>query len=247
MKVNSKTKDTYRFFFTFLKGWLFIAGMLLGFVVFIYLLGLSLKNYGIFLSYYILGVLITLILFAGLGIMLINFVLKQCSLRKIKEYSYIKDPEVVVVLGYDGPKIIGNLFISTYLGIGYLIKYLELKKKSFNIYITPSKKKISNLLNNRNIKIFYFVGHGSKRGFSLNKKENIFYSDYLGSKLSKEEVHLYHCGHSEGKTLIDYIVKEENRKKCFVANDKVMVIAYILKFYDLYKTELQKHKKEASQ
>ena len=240
MKISKKTKDTYRFMFTFIKGWIFLAGILFGFIIFVYLLTLSLKNSRIFLSYYILGVIVSLALFLSIGLMSVNQVLKWCSLHKIKKYSSKNNSEVAIILGYDGFKIIGNLFISTYIGVEYLLKYLELINKSFNIFITPSKKEFNNLLNNKNIKILYLVGHGSKRGFVLNKKENIFYSDYANSKIVKDEIHLYHCGHSEGKTLIDYIVKKENRKKCHVANDKIMVISYVLKFYYLYKKELKK-------
>ncbi|MDO8508183.1 MAG: hypothetical protein Q7S27_00700 [Nanoarchaeota archaeon] len=240
MKISKKTKDTYRFMFTFIRGWLFLAGILFGFTIFVYLLTLSLRNSKIFLSYYILGVIISLVLFLGVGLIFINQLLKWYSLSKIKKHPKKNNPEVAVILGYDGFKIIGNLFISTYLGVEYLLRYLGLMNKSFNVFITPSKREFNDLLNNKNIKIFYLVGHGSKRGFVLNRKENIFYSDYANSKIVKNEIHLYHCGHSEGKTLIDYIVKRENREKCHAVNDKIMVISYILKFYDLYKKENEK-------
>ncbi len=248
LKKESPLRITNYFrLLAFKNSWFFLAGGIIGVLFFLYFLSLSLTYKGLFLVYYITGVIASFILLFTIGLVSSNLLMKGCSLIKIRKHLNNKNPEIAVILGYDGPKVIGNLFISTYLGIGYLVKYLELKKKSFNIYITPSKNEFNNLLKNKRIKIFYLVGHGSKRGFCLNKRENVFYSDYLNNSIIKDEIHLYHCGHSEGKTLIDYFVKKENRKKCFVANDKVLVISYILRFYDLYKLELQKHKKGSPQ
>jgi len=115
------------------------------------------------LAYYILGAIISLIVFLVLGLIIINYFLKWYSLRKINKLRKTKNSEVAVVHGYDGIRIIVNLFISTYLGIGYLLKYLDLNKQDYNVYLTPSKKEFHDLLKNKNIKIFY----GSSPNFEL--------------------------------------------------------------------------------
>jgi hypothetical protein len=237
MKFSQKTKDTFRFLFTFKKGMLFFIGAFLGLILFIYLAYKSLINTKFFLAYYVLGILVSLIILLALGLIVVNLLLKFNLVRAIKRKQKVKNPDIAIILGYDGFKIIGNLFISTYLGVNYLLKFLENKK--YNLYITPSKKEFNKILKDNKIKIIYLIGHGSSRGFELNKKEGVSYSDYRDSKIIKDEIHLYHCGHGDGKTLIDYLVKKENREKCHKYNDKEMVISYTLKFYDLYKQQLK--------
>jgi len=239
MKISNKTKNSFRFALMFKKGWIINLGILIGFLIFLFFVLKSLENTKIFLFYYYLGVFVSLVIFISFGWIISNLVLKYRSLIKIKEYRNIGNPKVAIILGKDTWK---GCAISTYLGIDYLLKYLKLKYKKISFYLTPSKREFNDLIRNKKIRVLYLIGHGSSRGFELNKKEGVSYSDYRNSKIVKDEIHLYHCGHGDGKTLINYLVKKENRKKCHSYDNKEMVISYILNFYDLYKQELKKQK-----
>ena len=239
MKISNETKDSFRFAFTFRKGWIINLGISVGLLIFLYFFLKSLENNKIFLFYYYLGVFVSLAIFVSFGWIISNLVLKYRSLIKIKEYRDIKNPEVAIILGKDTWK---GYVLSTYLGIDYLLKYLKLKYKKIGFYLTPSKREFDDYLRNKRVRVLYLIGHGSSRGFELNKREGISYSDYRNSKIIKDEVHLYHCGHGNGKTLIDYLVKKRNRKKCHSYDNKKMIISYILNFYDLYKQQLKTQK-----
>jgi len=182
-----------------------------------------------------------------LMMMIINFILKKISLSCIKRFQSIKNPEIAIILGDDSINSnFGNLFISTYLGIRFLIKYLQLKEKNFKIFIEPSRLEFKKIVQDEKIKQIYLIGHGSKRSFALNRKEdNLLYSEFSSSKYKKEEIHLYHCTHSKENpsSLIDYLVKKENKEKCFISNKKISVIDYVLLLYKLYKEEKRRRKK----
>lgn len=194
------------------------------------------------------GILIITIFFAGLILIALNYFFKRISLKQIKKYQDVKNPSTAIILGDDSIKSnFGNLFVSTYLGIRFLIKYLNLKMENFKIFIEPSKLEFKHIVKNNSIKKIYLIGHGSKRGFSLNRKEDgLPYSEFKNNKNKKDEVHLYHCTHSRENplSLIDYLVKKENRVNCFISNNKIPVINYVLLFQKLYKNEKKRIKNE---
>ncbi len=192
-----------------------------------------------------LGIIVSLIIIVAILVIILNYLLKQLSLKEIRKYQNIKNSEVAIILGKDKWPIWQSLIISSYLGIRFLIKYLENNKKRFKICITPNKKEFDSITKDKHIRTLYLIGHGSKYGFCLNEKEDALryenYKNYKGSK--KDEIHLYHCTHSKEnpKSIIDYLVKKENRIKCYIANKQVLLIDYILEFYNLYKSSLKKN------
>ncbi|MBS3084275.1 hypothetical protein J4423_05700 [Candidatus Pacearchaeota archaeon] len=230
MKISQETKDITRFFIS-LRG-IFIMIILV--IIFISINKVLIKFDQV---YRVLGILIAFIGSLSISLIIPNLIMKHIILFKISKYKKENNPQVAIIIGYDTWR---GLFVSSYLGVDYLIKAINQRGLNSKLYIRPTKREFNNIIKDSNIRILYLVGHGSKRGFSLNKKESIYYSDYANSNIVKDEINLYHCGHREGKNIIDYLVKKENRKKCFSANNKVMVISYVIRFYDLYKQESKK-------
>ncbi len=71
-------------------------------------------------------------------------------------------------------------------------------------------------MSDKNIKEVYFFGHGDSHSFQLNTDTFLYYCDFNNpKKYGKEFVHQVHCGILYGKSLIDYVVPEKNRDKCF--------------------------------
>ena len=70
--------------------------------------------------------------------------------------------------------------------------------------------------------LFVFWILGGTHFFRLSAEEILCYCAFNDSvKYAKNFVHQVHCGTSYGKSLIDYVVPEENRKKCFFSGKKI--------------------------
>ena len=51
---------------------------------------------------------------------------------------------------------------------------------------------------------------------NLTPTKYYIHCDFNDPKYGKEFAHQVHCGTSYGKSLIDYVVPEENKAKCFM-------------------------------
>jgi hypothetical protein len=77
-------------------------------------------------------------------------------------------------------------------------------------------------MSNKRIKEVYFFGHGDSHVFQLNTDQFLYYCEFNNrEKYGKDFVHQVHCGDPYGKRLIDYVVSEENRVKCFFFNEPI--------------------------
>lgn len=102
-----------------------------------------------------------------------------------------------------------------------LIKYLKVKKQDFSFYPQAEIIDVKKIMADKEIKEVYFWGHGSSHVFQLSTNEILYYCEFAGGKYSKEFVHQVHCGTSHGKSLIDYVVRSENRPKCFLVRKPI--------------------------
>ena len=198
----------------------------------------SIIFYFLKIEYYI-SIIIFISMFVVLQIVF-NYILKLMSLNEIRLYKNTKAPEVAVVLGDDSWESLGNMIMSSYWGIRFLIKYLSLQNEKIRIYLEPTKNIFNSILKNKQIHTLYLIGHGSKRNFILNhNQDSVIFLTYKHMKLPKKQyIHLYHCTHSKEnvESIIDYLVKKKNQKKCYIANDKISVLDTVLEFYKLYKS-----------
>jgi hypothetical protein len=49
----------------------------------------------------------------------------------------------------------------------------------------------------------------------LGTGEYLYYCEFSNGKYEKDFVHQMHCGTEDGKSLVDYIVPDKNKKECF--------------------------------
>jgi hypothetical protein len=97
-----------------------------------------------------------------------------------------------------------------------MIEYLKKKNQNFSFYTKAGFADVEKIMSDKNIKEVYFFGHGDSHTFQLNTDEVLYYCEFNDQeKYGKEFVHQVHCGTPHGKSLIDYVVPEENRSKCF--------------------------------
>ncbi|MEC8339412.1 MAG: hypothetical protein VXZ40_02205 [Nanoarchaeota archaeon] len=126
------------------------------------------------------------------------------------------------MFGYDNIKSFITISIFRIIGLFNLIEYFSKRNIKFKIYINIKKDKFNQIIKNKNIQILYIIGHDKKTKFKLNRNEVIYYSEYKETKNKKEEIHLYHCTPGTRKSLIDYLLKKENKtdiSKFYIKND----------------------------
>ncbi len=98
-----------------------------------------------------------------------------------------------------------------------LVAYLKKKNQEFSFFQNANFQDVEKIMNNQNIKEVYFLGHGNSHAFQLNTDDILYYCEFNDSeKYAKEFVHQVHCGTKHGKSLIDYVVPDENKSKCFL-------------------------------
>jgi hypothetical protein len=101
--------------------------------------------------------------------------------------------------------------------ISWLVRYLNTKKQNFSFYPKARLEDVEKIMSDKSIKEVYFFGHGDSHTFQLNTDEVLYYCEFNDpGKYGKEFVHQVHCGAQDGKSLIDYVVSEKNRTKCFL-------------------------------
>ncbi len=173
------------------------------------------------LGLYFVGGIYYLFVFSILLWSVYNNICKFVIIQRLNKYTKTKNPTVAIIFGVD------NLTTSLLLTIYKInklfeqINYFNEKDIKFRIYMNISKKEFNKIIENDSIQKLYLIGHGRKTAFKLNKKEIVLSYDYQTSKHKKDEVHLHHCTHEDGKSLIDFIVKEENKHKCHISNGAV--------------------------
>ena len=99
--------------------------------------------------------------------------------------------------------------------IKLLHKYLEKKSDDFSFYPNAKLEDINKIMADPNVKEVYFYGHGSSHVFQLGTREYLYYCEFSNGKYKKDFVHQMHCGTEDGKSLVDYVVPEKNKKQCF--------------------------------
>lgn len=111
-----------------------------------------------------------------------------------------------------------NFFINE---IAVLVKYLKTKKQDFSFYPSATLKDIEEIMRNKSIKEVYFFGHGSSHVFQLGTDDILYYCEFNDKRYGKEFVHQVHCGTKDGKSLVDYVVPEENKNGCFLIRKSI--------------------------
>jgi len=164
------------------------------------------------------GLIYYLVLFVLIIFIIINSLFKYFNLNKLKKYSKNKNPNTIIIFGIE--TLASSFFYSIYniRGLNILINYFNQNNIKFKICFNISRLEFDEILNNKNIKNIYLIGHGRKTAFKLNKNELILSYDYQNSKIEKDSIHLYHCTHENGKSLIDFLVSNKNKHKCYIKN-----------------------------
>lgn len=145
---------------------------------------------------------------------LIEYVRTQHHLRK---YALNVHRETVIVLAYPDWKTF-KAWVKpnyTFAEIKTLIRYLESTGKTHSFFTHASIEDIEKIMRDQSVQEVGFYGHGDSHTFCLSNNLTVFYCDYNKPEYSKQYVHQIHCGTKEGKSLIDYIIRPENKSRCF--------------------------------
>ena len=102
-----------------------------------------------------------------------------------------------------------------------IVKYLKLINRDFSFYINVDFEDVEKIMSNKEIREVYFVGHGNSHVFELNTDNSLYYCDFNDEKYEKDFVHQIHCGTPDGKSLIDYVVPDKNKSKCFLIRKSI--------------------------
>lgn len=131
--------------------------------------------------------------------------------------------ETVVILGHpDWFLLEGWLKPIFFVGeIEQLVKTMRAENRDFSFYPGATKADVEKIMSDKNVSEVYFLGHGNSHEFQLGTDEILYYCDFNDPKYTKQFVHQVHCGDKYGKSLIDYVVPEENRAKCFFFKEPI--------------------------
>ncbi|MFA5886299.1 MAG: hypothetical protein WC863_00805 [Patescibacteria group bacterium] len=137
--------------------------------------------------------------------------------RFLKKVQLNKSCHTVVVLAHSNWRkleawIKPNFNVSE---IKLLYKYLKKRGDDFSFYPKATLDDVNDLMADPNIKEIYFYGHGSSHVFQLGTGEYLYYCEFSNGKYEKDFVHQMHCGTEDGKSLVDYVVPDKNKKECF--------------------------------
>ncbi len=144
----------------------------------------------------------------------------------LKKFSTNTPKETVVVLAHSNWRkleawVKPNYFFSE---IKLLAKYLKTKGSDFSFYTQAGLDDVNEIMRNDSIKEVYFYGHGSSHVFQLGTDEILYYCEFGNGKYSKDYVHQMHCGTEDGKSLVDYVVPEENKNECFLIRKSITAL-----------------------
>jgi len=115
-----------------------------------------------------------------------------------------------------------------------ILRFAQRRKKTFSVSIGPSFDEVERIMAEKSVKEVYFVGHGGSHCFRLGTTEILCYCAFNDPvKYAKDFVHQVHCGTSYGKSLINYVVPQENREKCFFIPKEINSYDIVSKFKEL--------------
>ncbi|MDD3663086.1 MAG: hypothetical protein PHT84_04435 [Candidatus Pacebacteria bacterium] len=162
------------------------------------------------------------ILFSPL-IALFSIVNEYQTRKYLKRFNLNKFEEVVIVLGHsDWNKL--EAWIKPNFSVyelKVLVEYLVKRNVKFSFFNKAKIEDVNKIMENKNIKEVYFYGHGDSHTFQLCTDSYLYYCEFNNEKCSKEFVHQMHCGTKHGKSLIDYVISEKNKDKCFLARKPI--------------------------
>ncbi len=146
--------------------------------------------------------------------------------KYLKDFKQNVPAEVAVVLGHsDWFKFQAWVKLNvTRSELKCLIRCLEAKGQEFAFYPSATSIDVEEIMRNKSIREVYFVGHGDSHTFQLNTNDLLFYCEFNNPKYGKDFVHQVHCGSPHGKSLVDYVVPEDNRAKCFLFRKQIRVL-----------------------
>lgn len=203
-----------------------------GYVIFLLCLFIKTWNVLLVLKIYITSVIVyslfcyrrdfLLILISPYEIMVKLF--ENYYLKKyLKVFKKNVPEKAVIILGQSNWfKLKAWIEPSVSLGeIKPIVKYLKLINRDFSFYINVDFEDVEKIMSNKEIREVYFVGHGNSHVFELNTDNSLYYCDFNDEKYEKDFVHQIHCGTPDGKSLIDYVVPDKNKSKCFLIRKSI--------------------------
>lgn len=141
------------------------------------------------------------------------------SIKKyLKDFDQDVPKEAVVILAHSDWKDLKTLIKHDFAleDIKAIVSYLTKKGSNFAFYWNATIEDVHKIMSNKEIREVFFLGHGDSCSFQLSSDEELFYCDFSNrEKYGKDYVHQVHCGSPDGKNLIDYVVPDENKSKCF--------------------------------
>lgn len=145
------------------------------------------------------------------------------SRRYIKQFKQNVTTDVVIILAYSNWFKLEAWIKPNYISseLKNLVKLLQAKQQDFSFHIGASVAEVEKIMADKNIKEVYFVGHGTSHVFQLNTDDILYYCDFNDIRYGKEFVHQIHCGTKGGKSLVDYVVPENNRNGCFLIRKSI--------------------------
>jgi len=161
--------------------------------------------------------------------------------RYLRNFNLNKPKEVVVVLGHsDWSKL--EAWIKPNFSVyelKILVKYLKKRNIDFSFFDKANIEEINKIMADKKVKEVYFYGHGDSHVFQLCTDDYLYYCDFNDKKFKKDFIHQIHCGTKHGKSLIDYVVPEKNKDKCFLIRKPIN--GFFIEKY--FKKEMKKIKK----
>jgi len=131
--------------------------------------------------------------------------------------------ETVVILGHPNWFLLEGWLKPIFFGdeVRQLVKTIQAEGRDFSFYPNANLADVEKIMADKNITEVYFLGHGSSHSFQLGTDEILYYCEFNSPKYMKQFAHQVHCGDPYGKSLLDYVVPEENRAKCFFFREKI--------------------------
>lgn len=190
-------------------GWVHLAFFHLLFV-FTYLAAESLQNF----------LLLLLSPLMALGIPVMDYFVK----KYLENFKQNTPEEVAIILGHHNFLNFKG-WTKPILRINDLkkiVEFLKKRNKSFSFYPKPTVNDIEKIMANKDVKEVFFVGHGTSHVFELQDGKILYYCDFKDSKKYKKDyIHQVHCGTPDGDSLVDYVVPEKNKDKCFFVRKEI--------------------------
>lgn len=145
----------------------------------------------------------------------------------LKKYDQNIPRKTVIVLASSDWHRLKSWVIPNYFNseIKVLTNYLEKKGDKFSFYTNATILNVHEIMGNKDIREVYFYGHGTSHVFQLSNNEILYYCDFSDyDKYNKDYIYQVHCGTPDGKSLVDYVVPEKNRDKCFLFRKTINAI-----------------------